>query len=407
MAALAGNVRLLAFGMLLCFGSAFGQTFFIGQFGDAWREAFGLGHGAVGGLYSAATMTSGLTMIWLGPRLDSSRLLPFTLLAIAGLAAATALMALVWSPLALGLAFFGLRFAGQGLLPLIAISSMARYFDAFRGRAVAIAALGTPISEATLPGLTALLLGAMAWRSIWWLTALVLLLVFAPLAAVLLRGHDARHARWLAANHAAGKGPVQASRLAILREPAFLLTVPAMMVPGFIGTWIFFHQQTLVQSRGWDPAWFASCIAAYAAASLTAALSAGWLIDRVGAVRLLPVYLLPMTLGCLALGFVDHPAGALAGLVLCGVTMGSGWSVLPAAWAELMGTARIATIRSLGTAITVLASGASPWLVGLVIDRGIDLAWVAAASAVWTVAASLLMVGLAQRRRRARAVPAP
>ena len=50
--------RILVFGLLATFLSSFGQTFFIGAFGEAWRHDFGLSNTAYGGIYSLATLAS-------------------------------------------------------------------------------------------------------------------------------------------------------------------------------------------------------------------------------------------------------------------------------------------------------------------------------------------------------------
>jgi hypothetical protein len=54
--------RLLAFGFVLAFFSSFGQTSFIAVFGPVLRQEFGLSNGALGGMYSAATLASGLLL---------------------------------------------------------------------------------------------------------------------------------------------------------------------------------------------------------------------------------------------------------------------------------------------------------------------------------------------------------
>ena len=70
--------RLLAFGFLLPFASAFGQTFFIGLFGDHLRAAYGLTNASFGLLYSLATVTSAGLLMWLGRLIDRVDLRHYT-----------------------------------------------------------------------------------------------------------------------------------------------------------------------------------------------------------------------------------------------------------------------------------------------------------------------------------------
>lgn len=55
--------RLLAFGLVACLASAFGQTVFISLFNHLWQAEFAPGHGEIGALYGSATLLGGLTLI--------------------------------------------------------------------------------------------------------------------------------------------------------------------------------------------------------------------------------------------------------------------------------------------------------------------------------------------------------
>ena len=54
----------LGFGVLLCASASFGQTWFISLFGGEIRAAFSLSHGDFGAIYSAATLASGVSLVW-------------------------------------------------------------------------------------------------------------------------------------------------------------------------------------------------------------------------------------------------------------------------------------------------------------------------------------------------------
>jgi sugar phosphate permease len=140
---LTSSTDLLAGGFLLCFASSLGQTWFIALAASPVRVELGLSHGAFGGLYSAATLASGVTLMWIGAKVDRATPRRFALgLALAiGLAALG--MALVRHPLMLVLVFFALRLSGQGLLTHLAMTTLARSFAATRGRALSIASLSS------------------------------------------------------------------------------------------------------------------------------------------------------------------------------------------------------------------------------------------------------------------------
>lgn len=366
------QLPLLTFGFLLAFCSSFGQTFFIALFGADVRAGFGLSHSAFGQLYSLATLASGLTMIWLGAALDRIPLRRYSVLALLGLAAACVAMASANTAAVLVLALFGLRLAGQGMLSHAAVTGMAKSFSVQRGKAISIATLGHPAGEALLPALAVLCIAAFGWREVWLGCALALLALLAPIF-------------WLADPRPA-TGPVPRSpavpvprtaavdytRRDVLRDRRFYLLLPALLAPGFLITGIFFHQAYLVEVKGWTLAWFAQCFIGFALASTAGTLLAGPLVDRLGAVRLMPFYLLPLGLACLVLGLSVDPGVALAFMLLAGITLGAAQPVVTAMWAEVYGVAHLGAIRALAATVMVFSTALAPGLFGMLFDAGVS-----------------------------------
>ena len=177
---------LLGFGALFCFTSSFGQTFFIAVFGGAIRSEFAIGHGAFGAAYSAATLASAVTLIWLGKLVDRMDARWLAILVVVSLALAALLMSFTQGLVTLVIAFYGLRLMGQGMAGHIAISTMAKRFAAARGRAISIVSLGMPLSEMVMP-LVAVLALELGWRWGWRGFAAFLVLAILPALLVLLR----------------------------------------------------------------------------------------------------------------------------------------------------------------------------------------------------------------------------
>ena len=145
------HARLLGFGVLMTFCSSFGQTFFISLFSGEIRAEFGLSDGDFGSLYSLGTLSSAAVLLWVGRLIDRVALPVFAAGVLAGLAATCLAMGLNPGTAVLPAVIFGLRLFGQGLSSHCAIVAMGRYFEAARGRAVSIAALGHSLGEALFP----------------------------------------------------------------------------------------------------------------------------------------------------------------------------------------------------------------------------------------------------------------
>src|SRR5690606_3162660 len=105
----------------------------------------------------------GFSLIWFGRKIDQLDLRLYSALVGITFFAACLLMAGVASTVMLGLAIFLLRLTGQGLMSHIAMTSMARYFEAGRGRAISIASFGFPAGEALFPTIAVLSIAVIGW----------------------------------------------------------------------------------------------------------------------------------------------------------------------------------------------------------------------------------------------------
>jgi MFS family permease len=395
--------RFLAFGLLAVTLSGFGQTYYISLFGGQIRGELGLSHGDFGLLYSAATLVSGLTIGWAGRVLDRLDLRAFLAVVLGGVVAGSLLMAGAASVLAMGVAMFLLRFAGQGLMTHMAFTSMGRYFETGRGKAVSIAAMGMPLGEAVLPATAVALTGWVGWRGTWQASAAVAGLVALPLLLWLLRGHGERKRRFQATageNGEEGARDRQWTRGEVLRDPRFYLVLPAVLAAPFIVSALFFHQVHLAEAKGWALSWLATSFLAFAAMHVLGLLVFGPLVDRVGARRLLGAFLWPMAGGLLVLAGFDAAWAAPVYMLLMGVSMGATGTLLGALWPELYGVAHLGAIRAVVQAAMVLSTALSPGLVGLLIDAGMGMATISLLLVGYiAVATALALVGLRRGRR--------
>ncbi|MDX1655102.1 MAG: MFS transporter [Candidatus Competibacteraceae bacterium] len=390
--------RFLAFGLLMTFFSSFGQTFFIALFGAKIRADFQLSHGGFGTIYSLATLTSAACLIWLGRRIDDLDLRLFSSLVCLGLAAGCLTMAVAGHPLLLFAALLLLRLMGQGLLSHTAATSMGRYFDRQRGKAIGIASLGHAGGEALLPLPAVLLMGALGWRQSWLLTGIVLALGLVPLVLWLLKGHGERHRRLLeeqGTGDDTGRTRTRRhwTRREVLGDRWFYRVLPAVLASPLIMTGLFFHQAHLAEVKGWSLTWVATCFVGFAVSSVGGSLVGGVLVDRLGAVRLLPVYLLPLACALVLLALLDHPGAALGYLALAGLSAGLNFSVSGSLWAEAYGVLHLGAIRALLAALMVFSTALSPVVLGALIDLGVSMEAIAGLCLTY-VALAITLVAL-------------
>ncbi|HEU6442427.1 MAG TPA: MFS transporter [Microvirga sp.] len=379
--------RVIGLGFALTFLSSFGQTFFISLSGPDIREAFGLTNGTFGLVYSTATLCSGLLMIWAGAVIDRIDIRLYATIALAGLAVAALGLSLAPGVVTLGLSLFALRLFGQGMTSHAGVMSTARLPAGIRGRATSVAALGFPAGEAILPAAVIVLIAALGWTGMWRVaaTAIVVSLCLGW-GLSLLPGP--KKAEIEGAAHEGGPADMGPSWIAILRDWRFLALVPTMIGYPAIVTAYFFHQRLIADIEGWPLELLASSITIYALVSVTVAMLTGSLVDRFGAIRLSHFYLLGLILASAALAVSSGPALAPVFFALIGLSAGATNVIIAAVLAELFGTKHLGKIRALAGAVMVVASAATPGLIGLLFDAGIDLRTIALGFATYLLIAA-------------------
>jgi MFS family permease len=395
---LRANFPWLCAGFLLTAFSGFGQTFFIGLSAGALRSEFGLSHGEFGTIYMLSTLASALSLPWVGKSLDRFAVPPVAAVVMILLALFCFGMAVVSAVWMLVVVIYGLRLFGQGMMTNTSMTAVGRWFDAQRGKAVSVAALGFPFAEAIMPLTFVALTAAVGWRTSWALAGGFLLLVALPVVLWLLRKDRVPQNR---ADTAKAADVRHWTRAEVLRDPVFWLLSAGIQAPPFISTAILFHQVYLVELRGWTLELFASAFVVMAAVAVIASLTLGTLIDRFSARALVPFMLLPLGAGCAILASIHAPLGAFLFMAFLGISNGFVGTLAGALWPEIYGTRYLGSVRSLVFSLMVFSSAAGPGVYGYLIDLGVSIDLQMAAMSIYCFATAAVL-SLAALRLRAR-----
>ena len=392
------NARWISGGFLLTFFSSFGQTFFIGLSGGELRAKFDLSDGEFGLLYMTATLASAATLPALGRTLDSMpgwKVARFVIPALAGACLLIAFAPILWLVL---LALYLLRLFGQGMMTHIALTETGRWFAASRGRAMSLVVPGHQAGEALFPVTFAIIAATLGWQMAWIGGAAFLMLVALPLILWLF---SVERVPSSAENDAAPTRTARDwTRAEVLRDPFFYMLLFCVLAPPFIGTTIFFHQDYFVDLRGYDPLAFAAAFPVMAANTVTFALICGGLIDRFGALGILPYFLLPLAVASLAAGLVTPVWGVYVFMILLGVSYGFTSTLAGALWPELYGLKHLGAVRSVIVAAMVFSTALGPGITGALIDMGVGLPVQMLWMAGWCIVASLMLAAMTPALRR-------
>jgi len=365
--------RFLLFGTLLAFWSGPGQTFVISVVGGQIRKDFVLSHGEFGAIYTLATLICAALLWKAGPLVDSLPLRQFVFKIAIAMILAMVAFGFVQGPVTLFLGIIAVRFLGQGMMTHIAFTSMARRYEAERGRAVAIAALGFPLGEALFPPLIVVAMGIVDWRLIWPAMAVLAAIMLLPSIPYLIRhtsNQDGHGVRDLLADDEDAK---HWTRAEMLRDKKFYLLAPTAMAQSGIFTGLFFHQVFLVAEKGWNFEWWSLCFTIFAATSVFGGVASGVLVDKFQARTLVPVVLLPLLAGSLVFSYAEPSIYAAVVMFILGLGAGATNPVLSSLWPELYGTRHLGAIRSVATVVMVFGSALGPVFMGWALDADFTL----------------------------------
>ncbi|PRY20699.1 putative MFS family arabinose efflux permease [Aliiruegeria haliotis] len=392
------NAAWLAAGFLLTLSSSYGQTFFISIFAGEIRSEFGLSHGDWGAMYSMGTLASAMVMVWAGTLTDRYRVRELAQVILPFFAVACLAMAAVPGAWALPLVIFALRFAGQGMTTHIAIVAMGRWFVATRGKALSVASLGVTLGESILPLAFVALLGVFAWRGLWVLAAVMILLALPVLLALLRKERTpGDNPDVMSGTGMAGR---QWTRPEVVRHWLFWCMVPLLLGPSSFVTALFFQQVHLAEIKGIAHLSIVALFPVFTAASVIMMVTSGLALDRFGTARLLPLVPLPIAVGFLVLGTTSGVAATAVGMALIGLSAGANSTLPNAFWAEFYGTRHLGSIKAMASAIMVLGSAVGPVLTGFGIDAGLGFETQMVLFGVYFVLVAILVFVALERARK-------
>ncbi len=380
----------------MTFWSSPGQTFLISLFSGEIRAELALSDGEFAGIYSLATLLSAIVMIWSGSLVDRVNLKRLSIAIVLGLGIGCGMMSLSESVLTLLISLFLLRQLGQGLMFIVSSTTMVRYLDQHKGKASALASMGYAVAEAIMPSILVALLLWVGWRQSWQVAGVLLVVFMVPAILFLLRRHEQRHRDYLTqiSQHNDNRVHVyrrrQWTRPEVIRDRYFYLFAPGLMSQPLMFTGFIFHQVHLVESKGWPLIGWAALFSVYATVSVGTKLVTGFLIDRYGAIRMIPLVALPMGVGLIVLAYSSSLVGGGVFLVLTGITVGFQSTATAPFWSEMYGNQHLGSIKSLGAAAMVFCTALSPIVMGWQIDIGTGMDTLAIAGSIYIFLTSAL-----------------
>tara|TARA_B100000029_G_scaffold101273_1_gene91561 strand:- start:515 stop:1744 length:1230 start_codon:yes stop_codon:yes gene_type:complete len=389
------NKKVLLFGFIFTFFSSFGQSFFLGLFNPSIRNELNITHGQFGTIYASATICSSLILIWFGKKIDDIRLFNYSLIVAGILFFSSLFFSFINSIYLLVIAIFLMRFSGQGLMSHTSTTTVSRYFNKRRGRALSGIWFGLSSAEFILPILIVFLLTIFSWRTIWQFISIIIfiilpLVIFYTIKSVTI---DSREGTVLDKNNKNLKYIKSWKRSEVLKDFKFYIISLNMLAMPWIVTGVFIYQSFIAESKNWGSYIIPQSFMIYSITSILTLISSGFLVDKFTSRRLIPFMNLPLLFGLLILFFFDFSYSAYLFFGLMGISNGLANVLGSSTWAEIYGVRYLGAIRALTTAFMVFSTAFGTALFGLLIDRGFTIEYIALISILYiSLSLSILLI---------------
>ena len=361
------NLNLLFFGFLIAFASGFGQTFFISLFSQDFRDTFKLTNTEFGSLYSIATVLSAITIIWAGKLIDTVSLRKYTLAIILGLALTCLMASFVFNVFFLFLVIYFLRLFGQGLMGHTSRTTMARYFNTNRGKALAISGFGFSVGEIIYPAAVVFLLLTIGWRLTWLSSSIFILIFFGIFFYFIFKINNFKKEN--NRDEKIDLSEISWRRRDVLKDFKFYMYLPLSLLMSFTVTGFLFHQVYISEIKSWTLINLAQGFIFYAVSGITGSIISGILIDKLTGRKLIPFHLLPMLAIFIVMLFSDHVYVLYLYMAGLGLSNGFTENISNSLWAEMYGVKNLGSIKALLTFFGIMASASSPFLYGIILDQ--------------------------------------
>ena len=386
------NKKVIIFGFIFTFFSSFGQSFFLGLFNAPIRNELGITHGQFGSIYASATICSSLLLIWVGKKIDDYRILNYSFFVVTLLFISSLFFSFINSVYFLAVGIFLMRLSGQGLMSHASTTTISRFFERSRGKALSTIWFGLSTAEFVLPVLMTYFFLIYSWRTVWQGIA-VLIVLFLPLVILNTIKSINLDSREADNNPKLKKTKIKSwRRRDVLKDYRFYIVSLNMLAMPWLATGIFVYQSFISESKMWEVYTIPKAFMVYSITSIITLFMSGFLVDKFTGRKLILYMNLPLLLAMYTLFQFNHQMSAYIFLGLIGVSNGLANILGSSTWAEIYGVKYIGSIKALTTAFMVFSTAFGTAVFGLLIDNGFSIENIAFVGGAYIVISLALLV---------------
>ena len=387
------NKKIIIFGFIFTFFSSFGQSFFLGLFNAPIRNELGITHGQFGNIYAMATIISSVLLIWVGKKIDEYQIFYYSFFVIILLFLSSLFFSFINSIFLLIIGIFLMRFSGQGLMGHTSTTTISRFFEKSRGKALSTIWFGLSSAEFILPVFVTYFFVIYSWRTVWQGIAIIIILflpivIFNTIRSVKLESREKDQ------NPKINLKIKSWRRIEVIKDFRFYIVSLNMLAMPWVATGVFVYQSFITESKMWSIYTIPKAFMVYSITSIITLFFSGFLVDKFTSRKLIPLMNIPLLFAMLVLFYNEQEISAFIFLGLIGVSNGLANVLGSSTWAEIYGVKYIGSIKALTTALMVFSTAFGTALFGALIDRGYDIENIALIAGIYIIVSLVLLVSI-------------
>ena len=387
------NKKVIVFGFIFTFFSSFGQSFFLGLFNPSIRNELSITHGQFGTIYAIATICSSLLLVWFGKKIDEFSLFHYSLIVVTLLIFSSYFFSHISNLYFFAIGIFLMRFSGQGLMSHTSTTTISRYFNKRRGKALSAVWFGLSSAEFILPILIIFLLSFLSWRLIWQYISITMLFILPILIFTTIKklSLESRESLQDEKDQDEFRKIKNWKRSEVIKDFKFYIISLNMLAMPWIATGVFVYQSFISDSKLWDAYIIPKSFMIYSIASIITLVFSGFLVDKFTSRKLIFYINIPLLCGLLILYSFDQPFISFIFFGLVGVSNGLANVLGSSTWAEIYGVRHIGGIKALTTALMVFSTAFGTAIFGYFIDTGMTIEDISLISGIYIIFVTLVM----------------
>lgn len=360
-----------------------GQTMGVSVFTETMIERYQLSRSQISVAYLLGTVISGMLLPWAGRIFDkigsrsmfaiASGGLAFSLFILAHgsiwgqwLAAKTGLPLNVTTMAILCLAFLGVRHFGQGQMTVVSRTTLARWFDSYRGLVTAASGFMVSIGFGTAPILLNHLIQSYSWTTMLYqiIAALVIMMLIgslffrnSPEDCNIPMEAGFRRKKFQKEEIAEANMTLSEARRTLI----FWLFNLGTSFHALLNTAIVFHIVAIGQAQGVDASTMFRIFLPMAVISTLSNLASGVFSDRINIIWLLVFMMVFSAIGAISCLFIGTEPGYYLTLLGLGISGGIFNCCSGVAWAKLFGRLHLGSINGFNMSWVVFGSAIGPF----------------------------------------------